>query len=216
MPFKLSPSTLNIYTDCPRCFWLQFNRKIKRPSGIFPSLPSGMDAVLKRHFDTFMERGELPPVLSGVKGQLFSDKELLKTWRNNLKGISWTDEEGNIIHGAIDNLLEHQGKFIILDYKTRGYPLKEDTKDHYQDQVDIYNFLFRKNGYATEDYAYLLFYHPVNVNEKGDVIFHTDLVKMHVNVKSAEQLIQQAIQLLKGPEPEKGDCEYCNYRKEMQ
>jgi xanthosine utilization system XapX-like protein len=49
-------------------------------------------------------------------------------------------------------------RLIVLDYKTRGFPLKEDTAAHYQDQLDIYNFLLRKNGYRTEDYGYLLFY----------------------------------------------------------
>jgi len=29
---------------------------IKRPEGVFPSLPSGMDIILKKHFDTFRDR----------------------------------------------------------------------------------------------------------------------------------------------------------------
>jgi len=37
--------------ECPRCFWLQIVKNIKRPAGIFPSLPSGMDKILKVHFD---------------------------------------------------------------------------------------------------------------------------------------------------------------------
>src|SRR3989344_8415650 len=61
--FKLSPSSLNLFIDCPRCFWLQVVKKVKRPDGAFPSLPSGMDKVLKEHFDRFMEQGTLPPEL---------------------------------------------------------------------------------------------------------------------------------------------------------
>ena len=49
--------------DCPRCFWLAQHNIWKRPPGIFPSLPSGMDKILKEHFDKFMEKGELPPEL---------------------------------------------------------------------------------------------------------------------------------------------------------
>ncbi|MFH1916055.1 MAG: PD-(D/E)XK nuclease family protein [Nanoarchaeota archaeon] len=212
MPYTLSPSTLSLFKDCPRCFWLAFNKGIKRPAGIFPSLPSGMDGLLKKHFDTFMEKGQLPPELKDIQAKLFSDKELLKKWRNNLQGIQWTDEQGNRIRGAIDNLLEKDGKLIILDYKTRGYPLKDDTASYYQDQLDIYNLLFRKNGYETEDYAILLFYHPTHINEKGEVIFHTDLIRMHINVKNAETIIQNALHTLKASEP-KGECAYCAWAK---
>ena len=42
--FKLSASALKLMEECPRCFWLHHHDK-KRPSGIFPSLPNGMDAA---------------------------------------------------------------------------------------------------------------------------------------------------------------------------
>src|SRR3972149_5385822 len=106
MPYKLSPSTLSLFTECPRCFWLQFRKNLIRPAGIFPSLPSGMDAVLKNHFDSFMEKGELPPelkMLDDGKLKLFDDKELLALWRSNFKGIQWKDSAGNMLRGAIDN-----------------------------------------------------------------------------------------------------------------
>src|SRR3989338_381237 len=192
MTYKFSPSSLSLLKDCPRCFWLNFNRNIKRPDSIFPSLPSGMDKILKEHFDRFMKKGELPPELQKLNGEvkLFDDEELLKVWRSNFKGIPWTDKKGNLFHGAIDNLIKKGKKLIVLDYKTRGYPLKEDTHEHYQDQMDIYNFLLRKNGYETEDYAYLLFYHPDKVNGNGDVVFHTNLVRMDISIKNAERIFE--------------------------
>lgn len=216
MPYKFSPSSLSLLKECPRCFWLRFNKNIKRPAGIFPSLPSGMDKILKIHFDSFMEKNKLPPELCKNKEckdlKLFNNKELLKEWRSNFKGIPWTDKEGNLFRGAIDNLLKKGDKLIVLDYKTRGYPLKEDTAGHYQDQLDIYNLLLRKNNYKTEDYAYLLFYHPKEVNKKGNVIFNTDLVKMNINIKNAENIFKKAIKTLKGKMPKASDeCEYCGW-----
>ncbi|MEK6952713.1 MAG: PD-(D/E)XK nuclease family protein, partial [Nanoarchaeota archaeon] len=137
-----------------------------------------------------MRKGILPPELRDngeTDGMiLFDDEELLKIWRSNFEGIQWEDAKGNILRGAVDNILKKGKKLIVLDYKTRGYALKEDTHKHYQNQIDIYNFLLRKNGYITEDYAFLLFYHPKEVKETGEVIFNTDLKKMHVNVKNAE------------------------------
>jgi hypothetical protein len=189
------------------------NKDIKRPAGIFPSLPSGMDKVLKVHFDSFRDKGELPPELKDLKGiKLFDDKALLDVWRSNFKGIRWADKEGNVLHGAVDNLLLKGKKIIVMDFKTRGFPIKEDTHKHYIDQMNIYNFLLRKNGYETEDYSYLLFYHPTGVNEKGEVIFHTDLIKIDVDVKRAEDLFNNAIKALNGKIPKASkECNYCNY-----
>lgn len=212
MPHTLSPSSLGLLKDCPRCFWLAIKKGIKRPSGPFPSLPSGMDKVLKIHFDAFRERGQLPPELIGVDAELFNNAELLKLWRNNFKGIRWTDANGNVIHGAIDNLLQKGKKLIVLDYKTRGYPLKEDTAESYHNQLDIYNFLFRKNGYQTEDYSYLLFYHPKEVDANGNFIFNTDLIKVEVSITNAETIIKTALEVLGKEMPESGDeCGFCEW-----
>ena len=214
MPYKFSPSSLSLLKDCPRCFWLHFNKSIKRPDSIFPSLPSGMDRILKAHFDSFRDRGELPPELKELNGDvtLFDNAELLNAWRNNLKGIQWADENKNIFRGAVDNILQKGKKLIVLDYKTRGYPLKEDTAQHYQDQLDIYTFLLRKNGFETENYSYLIFYHPNKVNEKGDVVFHTDIIKMEISVKNAERIFKEALETLSGEIPNSSEeCSFCRW-----
>ncbi len=216
--YKFSPSSLSLLKECPRCFWLHFNRKIRRPETIFPSLPSGMDKILKEHFDRFMNLGTLPPELQKLSGELklFADEELLKVWRSNFKGIQWKDAEGNLLRGAVDNLLQKGKKLIVLDYKTRGFPLKDDTAAHYQNQLDIYNFLLRKNGYDTEDYAYLLFYHPNKVHENGSVDFHVDLVKMNIAVKNAETIFKQALKVLEKDIPDSsGECGFCAWVKKL-
>lgn len=212
MVYKLSPSSLSLMKECPRCFWLDKHSVWKRPSGIFPSLPSGMDGILKNHFDKFRDKGVLPPELCETKEckklKLFDDIETLKAWRSNFKGIRFEDKKGNVLFGAVDNILVKGKKMIVLDYKTRGFALKEDTAGHYQDQLDIYNFLLRKNGYFTEDYAFLLFYVPKEVTETGEVVFDTTLVKRKVNVKNAEKLFKKAIKLLNDECPKK-TCVWC-------
>ncbi len=215
MAFKLSPSSLSLMKECPRCFWLTQHKVWKRPSGIFPSLPSGIDSILKIHFDKFRDKGKLPPELCNNEEcnnlKLFGDKDKLKIWRSNLKGISWTDREGNVLHGAVDNILQKGRKLIVLDYKTRGFPLKEDTADHYQAQLDFYNFLLRKNGYETEDYSFLLFYVPKEVTETGEIIFDTELIKRKINIENAEDIFNKAIKLLNEDCP-KESCEWCGGR----
>jgi len=174
-----------------------------------------MDKILKTHFDKYIDTGTLPPEIcenNDCKGmKLFNEPELMKVWQSNFKGVSYTDKKGNELHGAVDNILVKGKKLIVLDYKTRGYALKEDTAEHYRQQQNIYNFLLRKNGYETEDYFFLLFYVPKEVTKTGEVVFDTTLVKMDVDVKSAEKIWKEALKLLNGGEP-KEKCEWCEGR----
>ncbi|HIH17686.1 MAG TPA: PD-(D/E)XK nuclease family protein [Nanoarchaeota archaeon] len=216
--YKLSPSSLNLMQECERCFWLKLVKKISRPDTAFPSLPAGMDKILKQHFDKFAGRGELPPEIReyglGNGYKLFNDKAKLDIWRNALKGIQYKDKtSGILLRGAVDNLLEKGKKLIVLDYKTRGYPLKEDTHEHYQLQMDVYNFLLRKNGYQTEDYSYLLFYYPREVAESGEVLFDTKLIKMPTSAERAGKIFERAMGIVNMPTSPKpsNECKFCSY-----
>jgi hypothetical protein len=218
MNFTLSPSKLSLMLECKRCFWLTVHEKWKRPEAIKSSLPNGLDKILKAHFDRFMKKGVLPPELCGNKEcrnlKLFDDYELLCDWRSNRKGIRWQDSEGNVFFGAIDNLLVNtlNQKLIVLDYKTRGFPLKEDSTSYYQFQLDSYNFLFRKNKYETEDFSYLLFYIPKEVTETGEIIFDKHLKKIQTNPGNAEETWINALKMLRGKRP-KEKCEWCQFVK---
>lgn len=176
-----------------------------------------MDRIIKNHFDRFMKKQALPPEIKdhvhAKNLTLFNDEELLKTWRSNFKGIRYEDKEGNVLFGAVDNILANGKKLIVLDYKTKGFAIKDEKEAAagYQNQLDIYNYLLRQNGYETEDYAFLLFYIPDSVLETGEVLFHTLLVKREINTKNAEKLFKEALQVLKGDCPEKA-CAWCEGR----
>ena len=218
--YKPSPSSLSLMIKCPRCFWLDKHKVWKRPDSPFPQLPNGMDKIIKAHFDKFMKRNELPPEIKDHhhtnRLKLFNDEELLKVWRSNFKGIRYEDKEGNIFFGAVDNILVNGKKLIVLDYKTKGYPIKDEKEsgNSYQNQLDIYNFLLRKNGYETENYGFLLFYIPKEVLETGEVVFDTLLARRDIDVKNAEKLWNNALELLNSNCPERG-CEWCGRIKEM-
>jgi len=210
----LSPSTIAMFLDCPRCFWLQINEGKKRPAGIFPSLPNGMDKILKEHFDLHRESGKVPQELDGkFDVRLFDDKDKLKVWRSR-KGLKYTDEStGAELKGILDDLLvAKNGEYVVLDFKTRGFPLKEDTHEHYQHQMDIYAFLLEKNGMKPADYAILLFYHPLKVGENHNILFHPEPVKIKVSLQHAEKIFLDAVKCLQGKEPERNDhCEWCKW-----
>lgn len=210
--FNLSPSTLGLFKECPRCFWLHIDRNHKRPRGIFPSLPGGMDLVIKKYFDKY--RGSLPPEIKGkVRGVLFDDLITLNKWRYWRTSLKY--QKDNItLHGAFDDLLIEDDIFIPLDYKTRGSEPKEETLEYFLHQLDLYTLLLARNGYKTDGLAYLVYYYPQKVSENGMVKFKVEPEEVKVSLKRAEKLLDDAIDLLKGPEPKSHkECEYCNFVK---
>lgn len=206
----LSPSRLSLFKECPHCFWLDINKGIKRPPTVFPSLPGGVDSVLKKHYDKFRAKGELPPEIKTLKGHLFADMGKMKVWRNCFKGLEYIDKKSSIgLRGALDDLfVDERGFHIPLDYKTRGWPVKEDTHEHYQHQLDIYCFLLEENGMKTADQGILVFYHPTSVDRDGKFNFRAEIVKVKTSKKNGEKLFLDAVKVLQGDEPEEM-CPFC-------
>lgn len=214
MPYTLSPSSLRLYKECPKCFWMLIREQKKRPEAIYPSLPFGVDKVLKERFDYYREKGGLPPELRKLGKVKLFDHVLLPVWRTGYQGLQWKDESGNILRGAVDDLLDKEGKLVVLEYVTRGYPLKDNTTSYYQNQLNLYTFLLQKNGFSTEGYAYLLFFHPKSVNWQGDIWFHKELHQLDVNVAEAERLFKEALAVLDSACPESAEgCEFCRWKK---
>ncbi len=211
---KLSPSALNLFLDCPRCFWLEKNKNIKRPRGIFPSLPGGMDLAIKAYFDKHRQSNDLPPEVSGkLPGNLLADMNLLTKWRNwRATDLRYEDKSLNaVLSGALDDCLIDAGFYIPLDYKTRGFELKDDPRKYYQTQLDCYCLILESKGYKTKGLAYLIYYWPLDVREDGIVKFHVEPIRIETNIESAKRIFNDAVVLLTREMPEsKPECEYCN------
>lgn len=207
---RLSPSTLSLYKECPRCFWLQINEKVARPRGIFPSLPGGMDLVIKSYFDKY--RGSLPPELAGkIDGVLMDDMALLNKWRNWRTGLEYYDKEKDaVLFGALDDCLVKSTKseirstkhYMPLDYKTRGFPPQEGaSEEYYQHQLDAYTLMLAENGYEVGDHAYLVYYYPKVVKENGAVDFEVKPVKIGTNTERIRKMFRGAVDVLSGDLP---------------
>jgi hypothetical protein len=216
MNIKLSPSTLNLFLDCPHCFWMDKVKGIKRPRGIFPSLPGGMDRVIKLHFDNFRAQDSLPPELSGTNFngiKLYRDQAQLEKWRSWRTGLVYTDTDGSVLSGALDDLLVKGDRYIPFDYKTKGSPTTEaDAIKYYQNQLDCYALLLDVNGFSSAEFAYLLYYSPKSVGANGVVQFELQALKIPTDVERARATFRKAVSLLKGPEPiSSASCEHCNW-----
>lgn len=217
---RLSPSALNLFLDCPRCFWLEKVKNIKRPRGIFPSLPSGMDRVIKDYFDTARSKGKLPPELTGpdFEGvELYQDQAKLNLWRNWRTGLACQDTDKSVLFGALDDLLVKGDRYIPFDYKTKGSPTtEEDAVKYYQNQIDCYALLLHANKMPAVGYGFLLYFSPKAVSENGQVQFTIQPIKIQIDIERAKSTFRRAVNLIKGAMPASaGKCEYCAWINQM-
>ena len=205
---KLSPTSLNLYLECPRCFWLHFNKKIRRPSGPFPSLPGGMDQVLKIYFDEYRGTEILPPIVAEkLQGKLMDP--LPKSLMLTDKGVR------AILTGKLDEALDlGGGKFAVVDHKTRGWAPKEDPLPMYQLQMDAYDLLLRENGYDTNNQAYLVYYYPTPGQLHDNFPFAVSVHELTTNPDRARQVLHDAVNVLRGELPDSvKTCAYCGWAR---
>ena len=224
---KISRSGLKLFLDCPRCFWLDVHHKVKRPPGYPFTLSIAVDYLVKKEFDTYREKGQLPPVLalSGVEGlknaKLYNGEELSE-WRNNFKGISYFDESINAsLYGAVDDVLEFSdGSLGVIDYKSSG--AKEITiYDDYQKQMDVYNYILKQKGHETYPEAFFVFYKVIKEGETsfGNALKFTEEVRpVKVNTEWVGPAFEAAVELARSENPpvsgtsgKDGHCDHCHY-----
>ena len=119
--FKLSRSKIDLFLNCPRCFYLDRRLGVGRPP-MFPyTLNSAVDALLKKEFDIHRSKGEAHPMMEHYKIDAIPFKhEKMDEWRNNFTGIQYLHKSTNLlIFGAIDDVWINPDKeLIIVDYKS--------------------------------------------------------------------------------------------------
>jgi len=211
---RLSPSSLSTLKDCPRCFWIEQRKKVKRPRGIFPSLPGGMDRALKTYIDG--NHLELPPECAGIgNARPFQDRTLvdqLRDWRRAPRVMV-----GEIhVSGALDDLLEFiDGKVAPWDFKTRGAATVDgDTEKYYGLQMDIYDLLLSEGlKLDVQGKAYLTYFWPGSVANGGAVTFNVETVVIDTDKDRAKAFIEKAANVMAMPDPPGPGfgCEYCKF-----
>jgi len=223
-PFRLSRTKLELFIDCPRCFYLDRRLGIERPSGPPFTLNITVDLLLKREFDQYRARGEAHPLMKkyGVDAVPFQHPEL-PTWRENFRGIEVHHRETNlIITGAIDDVwVKPSGELIIVDYKAtsteRTITLDDEWKQVYKRQMEIYQWLFRRNGFRVSDTGYFVYVNADKGRASFDSVlaFSTDVLPYTGNGDWVEPAILEAHRCLLQPEPpfHHPDCEWCRYRQ---
>ena len=213
----LSRWQLNLFSECPRCFWLVNRFGVKLPKSLPFALNSAIDGLLKTEFDAHREAGTLPSILSSLERQavLFTDSEQLHTWRNNFRGLRWTDpRSGHTLFGAVDDLLEFRdGSLAVVDYKSTG-SAAPTIYPSYQLQMDVYTYLLRQLGYRTAPKAYFAFFLVVKDDGfRGRLPFREQLVDVTPNPGRVPELFAQAVTMAQADRrPSPGEaCDLCRW-----
>ncbi len=164
-PFRISRSKVQLFLDCPRCFYLDVRLGVKRPAGFPFNLNSAVDALLKKEFDVHRENKTPHPYIkeAGLNAIPFQH-ESLDLWRNNFKGVSYLHKKTNFeTFGAVDDLWINldTNEVIVVDYKATSkndeVTLDAEWQDGYKNQMEFYQWLLRNNGLKVANQGWFVY-----------------------------------------------------------
>jgi len=222
-PFKLSRSKIDLFLDCPRCFYYDRRLGVGRPPGFPFALNSAVDHLLKLEFDIHRAKGTKHPLIEkyGVDARPVWHEDLNK-WRHNFTGIQYLHKPTNLfIFGAIDDLWQNsKGEYIVVDYKSTSkneeiIELNKDWQDGYKRQMEVYQWLLRQNGYKVSDTGYFVYCNGQTDRKAFDakLEFNITLIAYKGSDSWVEKTIIKAHKCLNSDKiPEAGlNCDYCDY-----
>lgn len=225
-PFKVSRSKIDLFLECPRCFYLDARLGIKRPSGPPFTLNVAVDALLKKEFDTHRAAASIHPLLKRYGLTLIPWKHpKLSVWRENFTGVQVLHQPTNLLmFGAVDDLwVDDAGVVYVVDYKAtskeEAVTELSDTRFHnqYRRQMEVYQWLLRGNEVTVSDTGYFVYVNGRKDREAfdGRLEFDVNLIAYTGSdgwVEKTIVSIHQCLMLEKPPLPG-GDCEFCTYRE---
>jgi hypothetical protein len=224
-PFKLSRTKIELFVKCPRCFYLDLRLGIGQPPGYPFTLNSAVDRLLKREFDIHRIKKSRHPLMEeyGINAIPFSHKNI-ETWRDTRRGISYLYEPTNfLIYGGIDDIWINQKEELhIVDYKATSknseITIDEDWQMGYKRQMEVYQWLFKKNGFKVSDVGYFVYCNGKADKEAFDkkIEFDVKVIPYKGDDSWVEEIIKSAHKCLMSeimPQSDL-DCDFCAYRKE--
>lgn len=231
VPFNVSRSKIDLFLECPQCFYLDRRLGIARPDMPGWSLNSAVDTLFKNEFDLFREQKKPHHLM--VRHQI----EAIPFWHQDLH--IWRDDfqkkvGASVFHqptrlnicGIIDDIWQNSktGELHIVDYKstsTRGeVSLDGEYKEGYKRQIAIYQWIFKRLGLSFPISRTGYFVYANGLKEDGKIFnntleFKTTILPYVADDAWVEPTILEMKKVLDGEElpPPHPDCKYCGYRK---
>jgi len=226
--WKLSRSKIDLFMECPRCFYIDNKLGLARPKGPSFTLNIAVDALLKKEFDIHRAKKTPHPLMTkyGVDALPYASKDL-DAWRENFVGIQCKHKEtGFLLSGAVDDIwVDPEGNLIVVDYKATSKDGKMDSLDdtkwqtQYKRQMEVYQWLLRQKGHKVSDTGYFVY-----VNGKKDRAAFDGKLEFDVTLiahKGKDNWIEAILTKIKKcllddriPNYTSG-CDFCNYISAM-
>jgi hypothetical protein len=214
---------LELFVDCPRCFYLDRRLGVGRPPGFPFALNSAVDTLLKKEFDIYRAEKTAHPLIEnyGVDAVPVAHEDLDK-WRHNFTGVQYLHEPTNLlITGAIDDLwINSKGEYIVVDYKATSkeeaiVELDKEWHGGYKRQMEIYQWLLRRNGYKVSDTGYFVYCNGNADAEAfdGKLEFDVTLIAYRGSDAWVDDVIVRSFKCLNDDKiPQANpECDYCAY-----
>jgi hypothetical protein len=221
--FGLSRTKLDSFLNCPRCFYVDRRLGVSPPNGPPFNINIAVDTLLKREFDNYRGRGVAHPYMARTGRNLipYADHRL-NAWRENFRGVRSIHEESGLeLFGAVDDLWldTDTEEVIVVDYKATSKEseinLDADWQIAYKRQMEIYQWLLRRNGLKVADTGYFVY-----CNGRRDIDSFDGRVEFDIHileyvgddswVKGALNDASACLRSSEVPEPS-ASCPQCGY-----
>jgi CRISPR/Cas system-associated exonuclease Cas4 (RecB family) len=228
-PFKVSRSKIELFMQCPRCFWLDVRLKITRPSGPPFNINKTIDELFKKEFDVHREAQTPHPLMveNNLSAIPYKHKDL-DTWRYNFTGIVTVHKPTNLhVFGAIDDVwVNDKDELIVVDYKAtsknKEVSIDSDWQISYKRQLEVYQWLLRANGFDVTNTGYFVYTNArMDVGSFND---HLEFVTKLIPYEGNDSWIEPTLLNMKacmdndsmppvGEAAMGGPCDFCNYAR---
>ncbi len=226
-PFKISRSKIDLFLNCPRCFYIDRRLGTGLPPGFPFNLNSAVDHLLKKEFDYYRSRQIPHPLMTenGIEAIPYQHHDL-DDWRENFKGILFHHKQTNfMLTGAIDDVwITSSGELIVVDYKSTSkngeVTLDADWQIGYKRQMEFYQWLFRQNEFNVSSTGYFVYCNGDKSKDSFDdkLEFVTKIIPYSGNDEWVNDAIVAAHACLALDEiPHRtSTCDFCLYQAAVQ
>ncbi|MFH0925961.1 MAG: PD-(D/E)XK nuclease family protein, partial [bacterium] len=163
---------------------------------------------------------------SGIKAVPFKH-EKMNLWRDALHGgIEYLHSQTNLLFsGGIDDIwVGADGQLFIVDYKSTSkeeeVSLDAEWQVSYKRQMEIYQWLFRKNGFNVSSIGYFVYCNGLTNRDTfgAKLDFDIKIIPYEGNDSWLDSKIFEMHKCLMGNKiPDHGvDCDFCIYRKALE
>lgn len=222
-PFRLSRSKVELFLNCPRCFYMDRRLGIGQPPGFPFNLNSAVDHLLKKEFDIHRAKSTAHPLMKtyGIDAVPLAHAQL-NVWRDTFKGVEFLHKPTNFtVFGGVDDVwINPKGELMVVDYKATSkdgeVSLDAAWQDSYKNQMEIYQWLFRQNGFKVSKTGYFVYCNGKRDREAfdGKLEFDVKIIPYEGDDSWVEKALLAARKCLDGELPDYGkNCDYCAYRQ---